>query len=157
MQSPDDSLETIDLIAAHEEALGKLYQAYADRLPEYAPLFRRLSEDETVHAAAAASFVAKARESGEQVSSGPLRAQAIRTSLTLVAQSTQEAQSAPVTGVAALSISHDFEEASIEKRFFEVAETDSAELRELMARLAEETLRHRELLREAWDKARHRG
>jgi hypothetical protein len=157
MPSQGQQLETIDLIAAHEEALGKLYQAYADRLPEYAPLFRQLGEDEGVHSEAAATFAAKARESRVQMSPGPLRAQAIRTSLALVVRSTEEAQTIPITGVAALSISHDLEEASIEKRFFEVAETDSPELRGLMLRLAEETLRHRELLREAWEKARHSG
>ena len=51
----------------------------------------------------------------------------------------------------ALSVALSIEESMIERKFFDVFETDSAELRDVLLNLAAETKRHREQVRKLRD------
>ncbi len=157
MPSHAEQLQAIELIAAHESAMGELYQEYASRLADHATLFEKLAADEREHAAAVAGFAARAKEGTGRVGPGPLRAQAVRSSLEFMWRCMDEARASGVTALTALSLAHGLEEAAIEKRFFETGDADPADLRAVMERLATETAAHRALLRGAWDEERQRG
>jgi rubrerythrin len=156
MPSRAQRLQTIALIATHESALADLYQEYASKLPEHTPMFQRLASDEKEHAAAVARFFAATQGAAHFVSPGPIRLQAVRTSLAFIGRCLVESRSEQPTRLSALSIAHGLEQSAIEKRFFEAGESDSEELRTLLDRLAEETVAHRNLLRDALERERRR-
>ncbi len=156
MPSRAQRLQTVELIATHEAALAQLYGRYASKLPEHSAMFEKLASDEDEHATAVADFFAATQDGEHFVSPGPIRLQAVRTSLAFIRRCLEEASSAQPARLTALSISHGLEQAAIEKRFFEAGEADCEELRVLLHRLAEETVAHRDLLREALQQERHR-
>lgn len=156
MPSRAQRLQTVELIATHEAALAQLYRKYASKLPEHAAMFQKIASDEDEHATAVADFFAATQDGQHFVSPGPIRRQAVRTSLAFIRRCLDEASSTQPARLSALSIAHGLEQAAIEKRFFEVGEADCEELRVLLHRLAEETVAHRNLLREALEQERHR-
>jgi hypothetical protein len=143
MPSRAQRLQTVQLIAARESALADLYQEYAFKLPEHTPVFRKLASDEEGRAAAVARFFAATRGAAHCVSPGPIRLQAVRTSLGYIRGCLVESRSEQPTRLSALSIAHDLEQSAIKRRFFEAGESESERRRTLLARLAGETIAHR--------------
>lgn len=157
MSSQADQLQTIGLIAAHEAAVADLYSAYAVRFPDSAHLFTTLAAAERDHARRIADFTGRVRASEVRINPGRFPRAAVLNSLEFIREQISEAQSSELTLVEALSVAHDLENGLIERRWFDVVEGDSPELRSLLQLLAKETQEHRVLLQEAWEKERQRS
>jgi hypothetical protein len=61
MRFPDEQLDVIGLMAAHEAAVADLYRAYARSFPAHRELLQSLAADEVEHARQIARFAEKVR------------------------------------------------------------------------------------------------
>jgi rubrerythrin len=149
MMEPGSQEEIIHLLIENERALRDIYAVFADRYPDSAELWRKLSADEELHA----SWIVQLQE---KVQKGEIRF--ARTSFNVVpmksvhkyvAEQTARAKNAQISEPGAFAFALDMEMAIMEKKCFESFEGDSTEVKELMARLKQMTEEHRKMLREA--------
>jgi rubrerythrin len=154
MRSIADQLETIGLMAAHESAIGDLYQAYAARFPHHAEFFHDLAADEREHARLIVGFAERVRTGSAHVNPDRFDARTILNSLDGVKQRLREAGDRSLSLVGALSVCADIEDSMLERRYFEIIEGDGQELRQLLESLAADTEAHRSKVRQAWEKER---
>lgn len=154
MRLPDEQLDVIGLMAAHEAAVADLYRAYARSFPAHRELLQSLAADEVQHARQIARFAEKVRAGLACVSPGRFSAELILTSLDHVKQRLEEAKRGGVSLVEALSTSADLENTFIEARYFEIIESDGPELKELLKTLAVDFKAHRDRLRQALERER---
>ena len=80
--------------------------------------------------------------------------EAINTSLEYIQKEIDRVNISPIPILEALSIAFYIEQSLIESKLFEVFETDSVELKQLLLNLNNETVNHRTKVREALDKQR---
>jgi hypothetical protein len=150
----EERKKVLDLLVEHEEAIGLLYRAYARRFPERAAFWTKLAAEETEHARWIRTLEAKVEAGGVSFDRGRFSVEAIESSLEYVRREAERAEEEELPAVSALSIASDLEHGLIEKRFFEVFEGDSGELRTVLRDLAAGTFQHRDAIQEAWEKAR---
>ena len=156
MSSQADQAQTIGLLAAHEAAMGDLYRLYAAKLPDSASLFESLATAERDHARALADFADGVKHGLVHIDPQRFTAEAVLNSLDYIKERLAEANSSSVTLAQALSVAHDLEEGLIEKQYYEVAEADCTEMKDLLQRLAQETAAHLAQVNSAWEAARRR-
>ena len=154
MSSQADQAQTIGLMAAHEAAMGELYRLYAAKLPDSASLFESLATAERDHARSLADFADGVKKGLVHIDPQRFSAVAVLNSLDFIKERQAEANSSSVTLVQALSVAHDMEEGLIENRYYEVADGDCAELKNLLQRLSQETAAHLAQVNTAWEAAR---
>jgi rubrerythrin len=144
-------------MAAHEAAVAELYGAYAKRVPQYEKLFLLLQEEEVRHARLLADFVEKVRDGAVRVRPECFRSRDILASLDHLREHLRKAREGEVSAIEALSTAVDLESDLIEKRWFEIVETDDPELLRLLQTLAADQMAHGERLRLEYERARHAG
>jgi hypothetical protein len=147
---------TIELLAQNEESLSRLYQVYASKFTEYKELWMGLANEEKNHAGWIHSFVVKAREGRGLINSNRFRAAAVRTFLNHTEEEIAKANKPDYQSINALSVAYYIEESLIERKYFEVFEGDSTELKKLLQDLAEATKTHAMKIKTAWDEERQR-
>ncbi len=157
MPSEVEQVRTIGLLAAHEAAMGELYRLYASKLPDSADLFKSLAAAERDHARSLTDLADEVREGVVEIDPQRFSPEAALNSLDFIKQRTAEANSPGISLVKALSVAIDLEEALIEKRYYEVIETDAAEVKRVLQRLCQETAAHLAQVRRAWESARQSG
>lgn len=154
MRTETERRKILDLLARHEEAVGRLYAVYAKLFPTQAEFWKQFSEEEFRHASWIRQLdllVAKGRIGFD---AGRYRTKALQTSLAFVEMQAENVQDEAITQVAALSMALSLENGLIEKGFFEVFENDSPQFSELLQKLSEATKDHRERMKLAWDEVR---
>ena len=146
----------IETLAESEETIGRLYQAYASRFPEYNELWMGLADQEKNHAA-------WIRNLGEKVHAGQVFLQAdrfkvpaIRTFINHTEKEIETTKNPALKSINALSVAFYIEDSLIERKYFEVFESDSTELKKLLQDLAEATKTHATKIKTEWDKERQR-
>lgn len=154
MHSPADQVETIGLIAAHESAIAELYRAYGKRFPEHKELFEGLAEEEVGHARQVARFADEVRAGSLHVDAGRFSAESILASLDHIRGRMEEEKEGELSFADALAVAIDLEDALIERRYFEIFEDDTPELKELLRSLEAETEEHRQRLGKARERER---
>lgn len=144
------SEDTLSLLAKNEETIGRLYFAYAERFPESADFWQGLAKEEQAHAA----WIHKL---GEVVNSGNIlvdqqrfKAATIRTTTNHTEVEINAAKKANITSINALSIANAIEQSLLESKFFDIIESDSIELKQLLQNLKDETVKHARKIHEKW-------
>jgi len=136
--------------------MGDLYRLYAAKLPDSASLFESLAAAERDHARSLADFAEGVKTGLVHINPERFSAEAVLSSLDYIKERMAEANSSEVPLVEALSVALDLEEALIEKRYYEVAEGDAAEVKSVLQRLCQETAAHVAQVRRAWESERQR-
>ena len=156
MNATDTVVNAADLLKEHEEAIGRLYAAYARRFPQDAGFWRGLAREESQHARWVASLRSRFDEdvSGLVVERFP--AVAIQRSLAYVHKLTDLADWPGLTRINALSAALDIERALLESRYFEIFESDSARVKRTLDLLARNTRTHLDRVQSAWEAATHK-
>jgi len=154
MESKEYQANVLNLLTEHEEEIGKLYAVYADKFQEYNQFWSELSKEEEKHANWIKDL-AKIIEAGKAFfDQKRFNLEAIRSSLTELKTDIIKNTHSDISLISALSSAYYYEMALIERKFFEVFETDSVELKHTLINLSEETIKHQGKIKEALEKER---
>jgi rubrerythrin len=143
MNDPEKQKKTIEMLAGHERAIGRLYKVYAEKFPYYEDFWLAFSGEETQHANWINELQSKIEEGSIHFNQDRFQIPAIQHSLNYAQKMLAKAQESDLDLISALSTASSIEDALIENRFFEIFEADSAQLKETLRRLAEATEDHR--------------
>ena len=125
MDSSLSSEAIIDLLAQNEERIRKLYEAYAEKFPDYRVFWNDLAGEEAEHAAWIRKLASKAKEGTIIVNKGRFNTAAISTFSNYVDKELTNLKTSSVSLIGALSVALYLEESIIEHNYFEVFEGDS--------------------------------
>jgi rubrerythrin len=157
MTLQDAQIHQLEMMARHEEAVGELYTAYADRFPKHKDFWTRLAGEEKGHAAWIRKLFPKAEEGIILFDDTRFNVKAIDTSLMYIEHWVREARSEPIELTKGLSIALDIENSLIEKDYFKVYGTDDDEMRRVFDALVQGTREHRARIRSLLDEVRQTG
>jgi len=152
---PDNQDAPMELLAKNEESLSRLYQVYASRFPEYKELWGGLAGEEKNHAGWIRHFDEKVR-AGQGIYRNRFKAAAVRTFMNHTEEEIVKAKKPDYQSINAFSVAYYIEESLIERKYFEVFESDSTELKKLLQDLAKATKTHATKIKTEWDKERQR-
>jgi rubrerythrin len=144
MNDTEKQSKTIEMLADHELAIGRLYKVYAEKFPYYKDFWLTLSGEETQHANWINELESKIEEDSIHFNPDRFQIPAIQHSLNYAQKMLAKAQGSDLDLVSALSTASSIEDALIENRFFEIFEADSAELKQTLRKLAQATEDHRQ-------------
>ncbi|MBM4446162.1 MAG: hypothetical protein FJ023_02255 [Chloroflexi bacterium] len=150
----DKGSDIIEMLAKNEEAVARLYRAYADRFPEYKDFWAGLAVDEVDHASELRRLCEIAGRRGLYPSEGRFNTTAISVFSSYLERESEPNRVKALSLINALSVAVYIEESIIEHKFFDVFETDSVELRHVLLNLAAETKKHLEQVRQLWNEHR---
>ena len=142
----------IALMADNEELISQLYTSYAERFPEHASFWLELAADEREHARWLRQLGSRVEEGSLFVNEERFRLQPIQ--LFHEYLEAEVHRQGPMPLARALSVALSTEQALIERRFFDVFETDSVELKHTLRDLASATDKHVKKVQGLW--AEHR-
>jgi rubrerythrin len=157
MDSSIDSETVCEMLAQNEERLSRLYGVYAEKFPKYRDLWNGLAEEETKHAAWIRKLASWVKEGVIDINADRFNISAIRTFSNYVDKELTNVKTSNVSSINALVIASYIEDSIIEHNYFEVFEGDSLELRNTLIDLANETNKHRNIVKEALKEAKASG
>lgn len=138
-------------LADNEEAISVLYREYASRFPEYDSLWHGLADDEEEHA----TWIRRLCSTGPQgrlfVDRTRFNEQAIQTYLDYLRRELAKVKQGDTTLLNALAVTLYIEESLLERKYFDVFESDAPELKQVLLNLAAATRTHVEKARKALD------
>ena len=140
----------LDAMKEHEQALAHLYKVYASKFLEYKGFWTELSHEEVQHANWIDKLQTDIEGSSEDFVVERFPLGAIQRSTEFVKNQAIEADQPDFIFINALSTALRLEEALMEKKYFEVIETDSIKTRHTLAMLARETQEHYQRIRQLW-------
>lgn len=138
----------------NEELIGRLYTAYAERFTEHADFWLAVAADEKQHAAWLRQLGGKVGQGSLYVDGDRFKKRPTELFHQYVRDELARAGETDIPLRTALSVALSIEQALIERRFFEVFETDSVELKHVLQDLASATESHLKKVRDMW--AEHR-
>lgn len=154
MTQEHDSLLIAELLIENEEGLRNLYLAYAKKFPTHEEFWSGLAVDESGHADWIRGLAGQLREGRLHIEPGRFRRAAIASFIRYVKDELTKVQNEEIPPMAALSIALSAEQSMIESRFFEVFDTDSAELKHVLDNIAAATEEHIKRVEEYWSQHR---
>lgn len=157
MDSSIGSEAVYDMLAQNEERVSELYKAYAENFPEYRGLWNELAKEEAKHALWIQRLASLVKEGIININKNRFNISAIRTFSNYIDKEITNVKISLVSLINALSIASYIEDSIIEHNYFEVFEGDSSELRNTLVDLANDTNKHRNMIKEALKKAKASG
>ena len=157
MNAIDTTVDALAKLKMHEQAIGRLYKTYAERFPQQAEFWSKLSRDEYLHAKWIDTLEAETRDDPASLVTKRFPVAAIEHSLTFIEKLIAEADEPDFTPVNAISAARNLEQALLENKYFEVFETDTAKMKRILTRLRQETRSHRALVQEVWEATQRNG
>lgn len=155
MDNRQRSHKILDLLAANEESVAKLYRMYADIFPDFCKFWSELAEEEMYHCRLVQKL-GTSKEDHVEINENRFDTVLLHTSSGYLKEKLKQATIAEVTIEDALSTALDIETGMLERGYFEVFEGESAEFRRTMRALATATAKHTNKIREKLAKKRRR-
>ena len=150
----ENQINVIEMLARNEEAISRLYTAYADKFPDYKNFWSDLADEEIEHSSWLRGLFPQFQEDSIYFNEGRFKPGAIQTFLNYLERELAKAREQEMLLINALSTALYIEEALIERKFFEVIEGDSAEVKHVLLDLDVATLNHIDRVRKVWSKHR---
>ena len=154
MTENHDSPLLIEFLIRNEECISELYLAYADKYKESSAFWSGLAMEEKGHADCIRELAGKVEEGTVHIEPGRFNKEAIENFTKYVRGEIERSRKEQMPLITALSIALSIEQSMIEKRFFEIFDTDSAELKHVLHDLTASTEEHIKRVEECW--AEHR-
>ena len=154
MDSSGSSEAIIEMMSMNEEGIRKLYEAYAEKFPDYRDFWSGLAKEEAEHALWISRLASRGKEGSILINEKRFNTAAIRTFSSYIDREITNAKSLPMSVVSALSVALYIEESIIEHNYFEVFEGDSVEFKKTLSDLASATKKHHDRIKEALRKAK---
>ena len=142
---------SLDLMIRHEEAVGHIYEHFAELFPDQRVFWEQMAREEEKHADCLRGFAAKESLKKWFQSNAALQRLAIQGSIDYVQTQRERAGKGGVGLVEALSIALDLEEALIEKQLARLYLTAPEEIKGALKNLVSDTYRHRKTIAEQID------
>lgn len=139
---------SLDLLIQHELAIGKLYELFAEVLPEHRDFWAQMRDEEQKHADCLQGLSSQESLKMWTMTDSKFKGLAIRSSLDYLERQMARLRTAPIGLREALSIAGDIEEALIEKQFVSMNMSGPPEIRNVMRTLVADTQRHRRMIGE---------
>ena len=150
-----DPRDVVDAMAAHEDAVGDLYDLYAFKFPHAADLWHSLASEEYGHGRLVRALGERSGDADSFGDAGRFDLQTLRTAVAEVREQAQLAESGGAVDLrAALSTAVQIEDGMIESRVFAVLAADTPQVQAALERLRAETERHSRRLHEKLDSLR---
>ena len=146
--------DVLEMLAKNEELINQLYNVYSGKFPDYKDFWRGLAVEETQHAVWIREFRSQVRQGHVQFNEDRFDVDIMGKLQDYVKDMINTAQEQEIPLKGALNIALDIESGLIEKRFFEVFETDAKELRFVLKVLSDSTKRHFDRIQKVSDKIR---
>lgn len=153
-QGAAEALRIAELLARHEEAIGWLYQAYANEFPDSRAFWTALARDQTNHVSQMEMLKAMIGAGVERFDVGSLQPGPISKATEYVERETEKVGKQRLEERYALSTALAIEQALVNRRYFEVADRCSPEVKRLLIDVFRATERHIERVRTAWQGVR---
>lgn len=134
-------------MARHEDALGDLYAAFANKFPRHSDLWQIMSDEEHGHAEALRSLAGKAEDLAVFVDVERFNVHEVRAATQRLREQTEVAQYSAMDVREALAQAVELERTMIESRALTVFRSDSPAVMAVLDHLREQSIRHRERLR----------
>ena len=141
------SNEMIELTAQNEETISRLYTEYARKLPIYAAMWNKLADEEKDHAHWLRRLEVRIKDGSGHINENCFDVDFIRGSLDSLNKLITETINSDIDIMTALKTALRIEESVLEKRYFEVFESDSAEISQVKLYLEQATQDHAERLK----------
>jgi len=143
--------QAIEGLVEIEEALSEIYQLFAERFPANQDLWSGMAREETAHAEWVRDLYRRVEEGSLALSKDRFRVEGIQLFLDYVKDKFEEAKEEKLPFLHALDIALDLESSLLERRFYEIFETDPESSEQPLLDMEQQIQAHRERLREALD------
>ena len=151
MKSQQDILKQIQILEENEEALAGLYQAYANRFPEYEEFWFSLAIQEIDHSNLIHELIQKINRGEALLYEHTLDIAYLQTFRDLIKRETDRAKYKPISHYEALSTALSVEKDIIEHKYAQIFDSDSTDIRRILDEMTIATKRHLKLLEEHLD------
>ena len=142
MDPKKSQITILDLLILHEEATSRFYQAFASKFPEHKQFCEHLATEETGHANILRVLHSKVNEGKVYFTENRFKETAIKSCLDYLNDRIDEMQHTEKTLTEMLSLALDMEKTVIENKFYEVFESDLAEFKHMLKKIAESEQHH---------------
>jgi rubrerythrin len=141
--------EEIEGLVRIEETLAEMYGLFAERFPVHGEMWSRLAEEERGHARWIRDLYARVEEGSARLGEDRFRAEGIQYFLNYAEERLGEARGERLPFVHALDMALDLESGLLERKFFQIFETDSDDLKQAFEDMEQQIRKHAERLRKA--------
>jgi len=150
-------IDEIEALAMHEEVIRDLYIAYARRFPEHITFWEQLANEEQAHAGWIRNLLRNAEDGELEIVPGRFRLKAIETSMKYLRNEAEKSRTKEIDIGYAAEIAREVESALIDRKFFEIFETDSEVLQDTLTALQNATKEHRKKVDEFFKEIKKSG
>lgn len=147
-ENPDILLKVMQ---QHEQMLANLYHAYAEKFEVYTDLWNELSQAELKHVRCLEMLQSLLAENPDIRIVQRFSLDAINSSIRYVNELIERSTHPEFELINAFSLAMKLEEALLEKKYFEVLEGDSQEVKDTLQLLSDETGQHFRMLEKAFN------
>lgn len=141
----------LELLEQLELSMCDLYLLFANRFPKYGDLWVTISRQESNHADGIKKLHLLAGEDRVLFDEKITKTYTVKMFISSIQEALARAKSGKMTLINALSISHDFEQAILEKGFYNFFSGQDDETRTVIRQIKEETLDHQLKMKNAWE------
>ena len=143
----------LELMAENEEAVARLYQAYAERFPRHRDFWHELVNEE-IHHLRLIQHLPASNDLSVKIDENRFDLNIFQVSLDYLEKKLIEAVNRKISIKDALSTALDIETGMLERGYFEVFVGDSQEFKKTLQALAAATEKHTNKIRKELDKKR---
>jgi hypothetical protein len=151
MESQQNILKQIQLLEDNEEALSGLYQAYANRFPEYEEFWFGLAMQEVDHSNLIHELIQSVKRGEARLYEHMLDIEYLQIFSDLIERETDRAKYQSISHYEALSTAMGIEKDIIEHKYAQIFDSDSEHVRSTLDEMTIATKRHLRLLEEHMD------
>ena len=155
MDTANKKRQILKLLAENEEAVGRLYRAYAQKFPRYQDFWSGLAQEEIQHS----RWIKKLSNMSDysvEIKEDKYDTKVFQISSEYIEEKLDQAKNEKMSIKDALSVALDIETGMLERGYFTVFEGDSRELKKILHGLTTATEEHTNKIREVLAKKRRR-
>lgn len=150
------SADTVSSLSQQETAVGGLYAAFSEALPETAAFWRSLVIQENAHAEVLKKLAELCSSGHTYLNPAMFTVETVWTNIRNINNEIAKVQSGGITAIRAFSLAVDIEHSLIEMGYFRVIATDVPEMRKELQEIERHTKEHIRLVEAGLAKAKGR-
>lgn len=151
MSLKESQINTIEMLARHEEAIGTLYETYADKFADYQGFFSHMAREELEHAQWIRRLHAEIEKNALSFKEGRFDIAKLHRSLDYIQAQAEDLYRGNVSLRDALSVALKIEKSIIEEKFFMFVDGDTEAFRRILLYISNGTKDHRTRLEQVYN------